>query len=61
MEEVNDAKDEQSLKAERVQIWEQVVEASRSFFRRLFDLFQWIEIKARQAKDLVSSREQMKR
>ena len=50
-----------SMKAERVQLWERAVESSRSFFRRLFDLFQWVEIKARQAKDLVSSREQMKR
>ena len=49
------------LKAERVQIWPWVVDTGRSFFRRLFDVFEWVEIKARQAKDLFSSREQMKR
>ena len=55
MHEVND------MKAERVQIWEQVVNATRSFFRRIYDLCEWLEIKARTAKDLVAGRDQMRR
>ena len=43
MEEVNDAKDEQSLKAERVQIWEQVVDASRSIAERIYAALAWAE------------------
>ncbi len=61
VDDLNDADDVNGLKAERVQIWEQVVAATRSFCRRIFDLFEWIEIKARAAKDVFASRDHVKR
>ena len=52
---------ENGLKAERVQLWERVVEATRSLARRIYDTLEWFEIKLRIAKDLFASRDQMKR
>ena len=37
----------QGMKAERVQIWAQVVETTRSLAQRIYDALEWIEVKAR--------------
>ena len=54
---MKDLNEENEMKAERVQFWEQLVAATLSLARRIYDGLDWIEIQARAAKDVFSSRD----
>ena len=54
---MKDLNEENEMKAERVQIWEQLVAAARSLARGIYGGLDWIETQARAAKDAFGSRD----
>ena len=43
------------LKAERVQFWQRVVDATRSLASRIYDFFRWLEVTAGALKRVAAS------
>ena len=43
------------MKAERVQIWQRVVETTRSLAARIYDFFKWLEKAAGTIKEIARS------